>query len=169
MSRAIRSLLIGAGLLCLVGCQDIVAAESKSDPQTGPSQVTYTRDIAPLMFKHCAGCHRPGEVAPFPLLSYENAKKRGSLIATVTHDRQMPPWKGHADHSPFIGERRLSDEQIALIDKWVATGMVEGDLKDLPPTQQFSEGWILGTPDIVLTMPEAYEIPAEGADIYRNF
>ncbi len=169
MSRAVRSLLIGVGLLSLVGCRETIAAESKADSKPSPGQVTFTQDIAPLMFKHCAGCHRPGEVAPFPLLSYENAKKRGRLMATVTHDRQMPPWKGHADHGPFIGERRLSDDQIALIEKWVATGMAEGDAKDLPPAPQFTEGWKLGTPDIVLTMPEAYEIPAEGADIYRNF
>ncbi len=167
MLLTLKNLLIVGGLLCLG--EDLRAAEPKSDSAASPSPVTYTHDIAPLMFKHCASCHRPGEVAPFPLLTYDNVKKRGRLIATVTYDRQMPPWKGHADHGPFIGERRLSDEQIALIATWVAAGMPEGNKQDLPPTPQYPEGWKLGTPDIVLTMPEAYDIPAEGADIYRNF
>lgn len=169
MLRNMRNLLLAVGLLCCGGYQELPAADARSKPSDDAGKVTYTRDIAPLMFKHCASCHRPGEVAPFPLLTYGHVKKRGQLIAAVTHDRQMPPWKGHADHGPFVGERRLSDSQIALIANWVAAGMPEGNPQDLPPTPQFSDGWKLGTPDIVLTMPEAFEIPAEGADIYRNF
>jgi len=131
--------------------------------------VTFNKDIAPLVFRHCAGCHHPGEVAPFSLLSYADLSKRARQVQEVTSRRYMPPWKGVEGHGRFVGERRLTAEQIELIGKWVEQGAAEGDPKDLPPQPQFTDGWKLGPPDIVLTMPEPYEIPADGPDIYRNF
>jgi hypothetical protein len=108
-------------------------------------------------------------VAPFSLLTYQDVKKRAEQIREVTASRYMPPWKSVPGHGTFVGERRLSNEQLALIDQWVRSGQVEGNQADLPPTPKFPEGWILGQPDLIITMPQAYEIPAEGADIYRNF
>jgi hypothetical protein len=130
---------------------------------------TFNKHIAPIIFKHCADCHHPGEVAPFPLLSYTDVKKRARQIALVTRDHFMPPWKSVEGHGRFTGERRLKQEEIDLIARWVDEGAVEGDAGDLPPQPTFSEGWKLGQPDIVITMPEPYTIKADGPDDFRNF
>lgn len=131
--------------------------------------VTFNKHIAPLVFQNCAGCHHPGEVAPFSLLSFADVSKRAKQIQEVTKSRFMPPWKSLEGHGRFVGERRLTAEQIALIATWIEQGAAEGDAKDLPKAPEFKDGWKLGPPDIVLTMKEPYEIPADGADIYRNF
>ena len=131
--------------------------------------VTFNKHIAPIFFQQCAECHRPGQVAPFSLLTYADAKKRSTMIQTVTSEHLMPPWKSVAGHGSFVGERRLSDVEIELIARWVKQGELEGDAKDFPVAPKFTEGWKLGEPDIVVTMPAAYEVPAEGRDAYRNF
>jgi len=130
---------------------------------------TYCRDIAPLLNAKCVTCHRPGEVAPFSLLTYKDARKHGKTVASVVKSKIMPPWKPVPGYGEFVGARQLSDDQIVLIDNWVRAGMPEGDRKDLPASPTFGSGWQLGPPDIVLTMPEPYELPAEGRDIHRNF
>lgn len=130
---------------------------------------TYSRDIAPLLNNNCVTCHRPGEVAPFSLLTYKDAHKHGKLMADIVKRKIMPPWKPVPGYGEFVGARRLSDEQIGLIEKWVKAGMPEGDKKDLPEFPKFTAGWQLGTPDIIVTMPEPYELPAAGEDILRNF
>lgn len=132
-------------------------------------QVTFNKHIAPIVFKHCAACHRPGEVAPFSLLSYADVSKRAKQIQKVTASRFMPPWKSVAGHGSFIGERRLTEQQLALLTQWAEQGTPEGNAADLPPLPTFRDGWKLGTPDIVLTLPQPYQIPADGPDIYRNF
>jgi len=153
----------------LISCHAGAArAESAARPAVGDS-ITYAKHVAPILFQHCVECHRPGEVAPFSLLSFADAKKRATMIATVTSERIMPPWKSVAGHGSFVGERRLTSEEIEVIARWIDQGMPEGDAQDLPAPPQFTEGWKLGPPDIALTMDEAYEIPAEGRDIYRNF
>jgi hypothetical protein len=130
--------------------------------------VTFNKDIAPIVFNNCAACHRPGEAAPFSLLSYADAKKRAKQLASVTESRFMPPWK--ADHSDYAlrGDRRLTTEQIGLIKQWADEGAIEGT-GSLPPVPRFVEGWQLGKPDIVVKMSEAFLIPKDGPDIYRNF
>jgi hypothetical protein len=130
---------------------------------------TYCRDIAPVLNANCVTCHRPGEVAPFSLLTYKDARKHGKTMAAVVKKRIMPPWKAVPGYGDFAGARQLSDDQIALIGKWVKAGMPEGDRKDLPESPKFASGWQLGPPDIVMTIPEPYELPAEGRDIHRNF
>jgi hypothetical protein len=131
--------------------------------------VTFNKQIAPIVFEHCSGCHHPGEVAPFSLLTYDDVKKRARQIRDVTAERFMPPWKSVEGHGTFVDERRLSRDEIELISRWVAQGAPQGDDADLPAPPVFREGWKLGPPDIVITMPEPYKIPADGPDIYRNF
>src|SRR5688500_16289372 len=92
--------------------------------------VTFSKDVAPILFTHCVTCHRPGEVAPFTLTSYKDAKKRVNQIVEVTQDRQMPPWKAAPGHGEFVGSRRLSDEQVATIKAWADAGAPEGDAAD---------------------------------------
>ena len=130
---------------------------------------TYNRDIAPLLYENCAGCHRPGQVAPFSLLTYQDAAKRAAQIATVTAGRYMPPWKAELGYGHFQNERRLSDAQIALIREWASHGAPEGDPKQKPAPPEFASGWLAGKPDAVLTLPKPFEIPADGRDIFQCF
>jgi mono/diheme cytochrome c family protein len=129
--------------------------------------VTFNRQIAPIIYKNCSSCHRPGEAAPFALLSYQNVLRKGKTIADATASRLMPPWKPAPASYPYRDERRLTDDEIALIQAWVKQGMPEGDgPKPEPP--KFNSGWLLGEPDLVVEMPEGYRVPADGPDIYRN-
>ncbi len=134
-----------------------------------PENVTFTEHVAPILYQNCTRCHRPGEAAPFSLLNFQDAKKRGKQIEEVTRKRFMPPW--HADHGyvELSNERRLTDQQIALLGAWHRQGMKEGDLAKLPAPPQFTEGWQLGKPDLIVKMPEPFEVSADGLDIYRNF
>ena len=132
-------------------------------------EITYTKDIAPILWKNCAGCHRPGEVGPFSLLTYEDASKRADFLVEITASRRMPPWKPEPGIVKFMDERRLSDDEISLISQWAANGAPHGNPQDLPEQPQFHEGWQLGEPDLVLKMSDPFEIPASGSDVYRCF
>jgi tetratricopeptide (TPR) repeat protein len=132
-------------------------------------QVTFSRDIAPIVFKYCSPCHRAGEAGPFPLLSYEDTAKFARQIAVVTQRRIMPPWLPAPGEFRFQGEMRLSDAQIALFQKWAEQGAPRGDAADLPPTPQFASGWQLGKPDLILRARKPYALPAGGTDNYWNF
>jgi hypothetical protein len=129
--------------------------------------VTFSKDIAPIVFKNCASCHRPGESAPFALLSYAEVKRKGKQIAEVTESHQMPPWKAEPVSFAYRNERRLKEPEIALIQQWVKAGMPEG-AGPAPEKPKFGSGWALGEPDLVVEMPAAYHVPADGPDIYRN-
>src|SRR6185503_6061739 len=132
-------------------------------------KVTFSETIAPIVYDNCVTCHRPGEAAPFSLISYEDVAKRGPLLAEVTKSRYMPPWHAEPGFGDFADERRLSDAQIESIAEWVKQGMPRGNTARMPKLPTFTEGWQLGQPDLVLEMPEAFSIPADGPDIYRNF
>lgn len=136
---------------------------------SAPANITFTRHIAPIFFAHCSVCHRPGQAAPFPLLTYEDAKKHAREIAEVTGSRYMPPWLPAPGPEKFANERGLSAAQIALIDQWVREGAREGDPVALPKPPPWPEGWQLGKPDLVVEMPESYTLRADGPDLYRNF
>jgi hypothetical protein len=130
--------------------------------------VTFNKDIAPVVFQNCTGCHHPGGSAPFPLLGYDDVKKRARQIAEVTHARTMPPWLPDPRVVPLLGERRLTVEQIGLIRQWVDEGSGEGNPQDLPPMPKWNDGWQLGQPDLVVKPAVAYILNAEGRDLYRN-
>src|SRR5919199_1581227 len=134
-----------------------------------PTAVTYTKHIAPILFENCASCHRPGQIAPFSLLTYKEAAQHTKELATSTASRDMPPWKPEPGYGEFKNERRLTDQQIDLIQQWVKTGAVEGSPSDLPPTPKFTEGWQLGKPDLIVKMPKAYTLQATGDDQYQCF
>ena len=131
--------------------------------------VTFNKHIAPLMFHYCSTCHRPGEAAPFALLTYADARKHAKQIVTVTGRRYMPPWLPEAGYGDFAGERRLREDQLRLIAEWVQQGSVEGDAADLPNMPSFTEGWQIGPPDLVVQMPKPYRLAASGGDVFRNF
>lgn len=129
--------------------------------------VTYAKDVAPILQKNCQQCHRPGEAAPMPMLTYDEVRPWVKSIRKVVAERTMPPW--HAD--PSIGhwrnERRLADKDIATITQWADAGAPLGDPKDLPPAMTFTEGWNIGTPDMVFPMPKEEVLPPELKDEYR--
>jgi hypothetical protein len=128
---------------------------------------TFTRDVAPILYQHCAVCHHAGQVAPFPLLTYADASRRARLIADVTASRYMPPWKPVGGH--FQNERRLTLAEIDTLRRWAAAGTPEGDPKLAPPVPQFSSDWALGKPDLVIRLPKPFAIPADGPDLYQCF
>lgn len=130
---------------------------------------TFNRDVAPILYENCANCHRPGEVAPFALLTYEDAAKRAKQIAAITQARVMPPWKATPGFGEFLDERRLTDQQIATIRDWAMHGAPEGDAKEKPVPPTFTNGWMAGQPDQVIEMTQAYSLPAEGPDQFRCF
>jgi tetratricopeptide (TPR) repeat protein len=148
-------------------------ALARGSPQQAqpPSEppVTFNRDIAPIIFSSCASCHRPGEAAPFSLLKYEDVKRHARQIAEVTRTRNMPPWLPEPQELKFADEMRLPTEQIDLIQKWVDQGAAEGNPADLPPQPKFTEGWRLGTPDLILQAQNPLILPPEGTDTYWNF
>lgn len=129
----------------------------------------FNADVAPILFDNCMSCHREGEAAPFPLTNYEEAKKRGALIAAVTEARYMPPWHAAEGATKLRDERKLSGAQIATLQAWVEAGMPEGEAVKLPAPPAYAEGWQLGEPDLIVQFPQAFEIPADGPDIYRSF
>jgi tetratricopeptide (TPR) repeat protein/mono/diheme cytochrome c family protein len=134
-----------------------------------PQQVTFNRDVAPILFHYCSSCHHLGEAGPFPLLTYADAKARARQIAAITSKRSMPPWLPAPQELRFADELRLSDDQVALIQKWVEQGAVEGASADLPPVPQFVPGWQLGQPDKIIEAEKPYTLPASGSDMYWNF
>ena len=145
------------------GCAIPFAREPRS------AEVTFAREVAPLLYRRCASCHREDGVAPFPLLTYEQAAARAALIAKVTAERFMPPWLPDASVGHFRGERRLSADEISVLRRWAEAGAPEGDARTLPAPPRFAEGWQLGKPDRVVEMRNSFEVPAEGRDRYQCF
>ena len=173
LGSGVKSRLRGAMTVVLLAGGFAMAVHSaKSAPRQSPtagSPVTFNREIAPIMFRSCAMCHRPGEAAPFPLLTYSDAKKHARQIADVTRSRIMPPWLPEPQELKFADELRLPDAEINLIQRWVEQGAVKGDPADLPPQPKFVEGWQLGQPDLILEAKKPLTLSPQGTDTYWNF
>ena len=196
MSRRLRpgTVVAAAVLFGIVGCG--------RSPAPTPRVVTFNKDIAPILFEHCASCHRPiegasatsveggganrtslGPVAtagragdplcvagaPFSVLDYASVHAHARAIADAVSRRAMPPWLPERGHGEFVNERRLGDDQIALIQRWAAQSAPEGDPGDTPRAPSFSGDWQLGTPDIVLQLPQPYVLQPSDRDVFRNF
>ncbi|MDB5308409.1 MAG: thiol-disulfide oxidoreductase, partial [Gemmataceae bacterium] len=131
-------------------------------------EVTYHKDVAPILQKHCQGCHRPGEVGPFPLTTYKQARRWAADIKTFTASREMPPWMPAAGLR-MRGERKLAEGEISTLAKWEEAGCPEGDAGDAPPPVQYPDGWRLGKPDLVLSPSEDFHLGPTGKDVFRCF
>jgi hypothetical protein len=134
-----------------------------------PAAPTFAKDVAPILYRSCANCHRPGAVAPFSLADYQSAKDHAAMVAVATKSGQMPPWKPEAGYGDFHGENRLTAIEIDTIQRWAEAGAPRGDKKLEPKAPPPAATWALGKPDMLLEMPKTFSLPAEGEDIYRNF
>ena len=146
----------------------LTLGRANADERSSP-KVTYSNTIAKLVNDRCVSCHRPGQSGPFDLLQYEDVLKRSETILTVVRDRYMPPWKPSDTGVAFAHDRRLSDDEIKQFESWVAEGCPIGDKDQIPSTPKFPTDWALGEPDLIVKMPKAFEVPADGPDIYRSF
>ncbi|HEV3258470.1 MAG TPA: redoxin domain-containing protein [Gemmataceae bacterium] len=154
---------------------DVLAGKSVRQPTTGiagcaiarlpkPKQdgpVTYAKNIARILQKNCQECHRPGQIGPMPLLTYDDAVAWAETISEVVRDSRMPPWPADPRYGKFANDRRLTPRERRLLLRWLDEGTPRGDDQDLPPPRKFVAGWTIGKPDLVVTMPRAYDVAAE--------
>lgn len=131
--------------------------------------VTFSKDVAPILYRHCVECHRPGEIAPMSLITYEDARPYAQQIAEKTQTGEMPPWHADPHYGEFANERKLSAEEIKTLTRWLKQGAPQGDHRDLPPAPSFSERWKIGTPDAVYEMEREHTLGAGAADTYVYF
>jgi Flp pilus assembly protein TadD len=138
-------------------------------PAVQTREITFARDVAPIVFDACASCHRTGGPAPFPLTTYDEVRRRATQIVEVTRTGFMPPWKAHSDVGPFVGQRQLTPGEFSTIARWARNGAPQGDPKDLPPLPKRADGWLLGKPDLIVKPDAAFTLPAQQTDAFRIF
>ena len=149
-----------------------IAASVALNPRAGSARSadpTFAEDIAPIVYKNCTSCHRPGGMAPFSLLDYESAAPKVAKIRGMVASGRMPPWQATGPRGVFRNDRRLTDQERDMIVRWVASGAKPGDPKNLPPRPQYPETWAIGTPDAIVQMPDAFTVPASGTIEYQYF
>ncbi len=161
MKTMMRWALAGAGLISIAGLS--LTADQAPAPQANP---TYTKDVAPILFRNCTSCHRPGEIAPMSLLTYDDVRPHAKDIRDEVGEGHMPPWHAEAPKGTFLNERGLSHEEKTRCSVG-RDRRAKGDAKDMPPTPTYPDGWAIGKPDVVFEMQEEYKVPAEGTIEYR--
>lgn len=159
----------------VLGKKPVSVAETEADGclidrgrKATKMDVTYTKDIAGILQNRCQDCHRPEQGAPFTLLTYDEAARHGRMMKEVTAQRRMPPWHADPRYGKFTNDRRMTKDEIEKVAAWVDAGMPRGDGPE-PKPREFPKGWLLGKPDMVFTMPEEFEVPAEGVVPYKHY
>jgi peroxiredoxin/mono/diheme cytochrome c family protein len=147
---------------------NLLAARDKENP-VDVGKVSYTAHVAAIVQNKCQTCHRPGQVGPFSLLTYDDARKHSAMIREVLEERRMPPWHADPRYGHFVNDRSLSNQERATLLAWVDQGSPLGDLAKLPAPRSFSEGWTIGKPDAIFELPETYYVPAQGVVSYVYF
>ena len=182
-SRTDRTRWSGLGKVGLTSCAFALVVAGCHGPDDAevldvPDEPTFSSHVAEILYQECSPCHQAGGPASFPLQSYDDARVRAETIARVTGERQMPPWLPEPGDYPFVDERRLSDREIAILQRWSELGAPEGDPAAAPTPPEPADGWVLGPPDLILEMSEAYTVPAiepdehraaRRHDLFRNF
>ena len=163
------SLKTGMGSVAAAIAAAAALGASQAAPSSADRPPTFSKDVAPIVFRNCVGCHRPGESAPMSLLTYADARPWARAMSRRIADGTMPPWHADAAAGTFENERRLTAEEKAVITRWADAGAPEGDPKDLPEAPQFVEGWSIGKPDVVFEMTRDYAVPASGTVEYQYF
>jgi hypothetical protein len=165
-----RSRLSAAGIsvAIAIGVMVIRTAVLAQNSTPATSQVTFTRDVAPILQRACQNCHRPGSMAPMSLLTYEDARPWARSIKQKVAGREMPPWfvDRHIGIQKFKNDPSLTDAEIATITRWVDAGAPMGNPADMPPLRQFADQnkWAMGAPDVTIRMPKPYRLAATGPD-----
>ena len=162
LHRTCRLVLFTIGLAVM----GMLTTASRS---SNAATITFTKDIAPIFYAKCAECHRPGQIAPMSLMNYKEVRPWAKSIRERVVDGSMPPWSADPKVGHWANDPRLSAKEIETITSWVNAGAPKGDDKDLPPAPQFTEGWTIGKPDVVLEMAEEYTVPADGEVPYLYF
>jgi hypothetical protein len=161
-----RSLAVAAVLgFSILAFVSLSASPGRADDKA----VTFTKDVAPIVYDKCVSCHRPGEIAPFSLVTYNDARPWAKAIKKNVADQVMPPWHADPKYGKFANERRLTQNEIDTIVSWVDQGAPQGNPKDLPPMPRFDDGWTMGKPDLVIDMGTDFPVPAEGVVDYKYF
>jgi len=167
MKKAVQTLTTVAMLIA--GLCFLLRSAGADNTKPPAKPVTFTKDVAPILFKSCVECHRPGESAPMSLLSYKDARPWAKSIREKVLSREMPPWHADPRAGEFSNDRRLTEAEIETIKAWVDGQAPEGDSRDLPPQPEIVEGWEIGKPDLILRMPEEFTLGATGPDEYQFF
>jgi hypothetical protein len=157
-----------SAVICLTAAFIFLETGNAINEKTANNNVTFTKDVAPIFFRNCAECHRPGEGAPFSALSFKEVRPWAKSIREKVLNRQMPPWHADPHYSEFKNNRALAQKEIDTIIAWVDGGAKEGDAKDLPPAPKFTDGWNIGQPEMIIQIPEEYSYKA-GVDEYQYF
>lgn len=158
-------------LIIFVSACLLAAAAFESNRVSGDAKKssTFSKDVAPILYKNCIGCHRPGEIAPMSLLTYKEVRPWAKAIREKVANKQMPPWHPDPNYGKWENDRRLAQKDIDTIVAWVDGGAPEGNPKDLPPMPKLASGWQIGEPDLIVQMPTEFTIPAEGSVPYQYF
>jgi hypothetical protein len=143
------------------------AATGADNAPPPPGKTTFYKDVLPILQNNCQSCHRPGEVAPMSLMTYEDARPWAVAMKLAIVTKKMPPWYADAQYGHFSNERKLTPQEIRTLVSWVDGGAKPGDAKDAPPPVTFPDGWQIGKPDRVIEMPNAYNVPSEGTVEYQ--
>jgi len=162
-----RALSLSLPILAVAAFCIVALASGPGDAKK--AEVTFTRDVAPIVFNNCVQCHRPGEIAPMSLLTYKDARPWARSIKEKVANRTMPPWHADPHYGEFLNDRKLSQKDVDTIVAWVDQGAKEGNAKDLTSAPQFLEGWNIGKPDVIFYLPQEYTVPASGVVEYKYF
>ncbi|PYQ94770.1 MAG: thiol-disulfide isomerase [Acidobacteria bacterium] len=165
----IRTMVAAAALAVLAGVASVQVGAQASTAPPAAAGPTFARDVAPIFYKNCTNCHRPGEIAPMSLLTFKDARPWARSIATRVAKGTMPPWHADPSHGEFLNDRRLTELEKNTIVQWVNAGAPEGSPADLPAEPTYATEWLMGQPDAVFSMSEDYPIPAEGTIAYQYF
>src|SRR5258708_39639400 len=158
-----RTLTLAASTLAATIC---LGAYSLCQSPAAPA-VTFTKDVAPILQKHCQTCHRPGEAAPFPLVTYEQARPWAATMKLAVKQKRMPPWYADPAIGHFANDRSLTEKEISTILAWANAGTPQGDPADMPPPANFVEGWGIPKPDVIFELPHAFSVPESGMVEYQ--
>lgn len=164
MWRAV-TVLAGVALALELAMTPSVSGQARSG---GASEVTFAKDVAPILYENCVYCHRPGEIAPMSLLTYKDARPWARAIKREVLQRRMPPWKADPHFGEFSNDKQLRERDIQTLAAWADGGAQEGNPADVPAAPQFADGWQIGEPDLILTMAEPFTIPASGTVPWMN-
>ena len=173
-SRQTRSMALIPALVAIGALAGRVEAQAQRESTLAANsyrghEPTFSKDVAPILYANCTTCHRPGGMGPMSLVTYAGAKRSAARIRKAVENGIMPPWQADSPHGVFSNDRRLSDGDKATITAWVDAGAPEGDPSDLPPAPVYPDSWTAGTPDVVLSMTESFNVPATGTIEYQYF